>query len=195
MKVKIVKADDVVNRRWLRGRGDRRVSIDVTVAVNRRGVSFIVVLTDGLLPRGWWRIVGLVNMWVLDEVEKGELSSVGDNGDEEDFVACCHERDAIVPGISNRVHWMWGHLKDAIKGEFLVDEVEEISPVPGVVFDNSMGIELDPEVEDDQKNAADPASDCHEQLLAVGGTTTSNGEAAIRGKVGHENEIYHTTKE
>jgi hypothetical protein len=80
---------------------------------------------------------------------------------------------------------MRSHLEDAVEGEFLIDEVEEVTPIPGVVFDDSMGIKLDPEVESDKGQATHPACKSHEHVLTIRTAAASDGKAAIGDKVGH----------
>ena len=60
--------------------------------------------------------------------------------DEEDFVACSHQGDPVEAHVAYRVHWMRCHLEDAIESQRLVDEVEEVSPIPGKVFNDSVSI-------------------------------------------------------
>ena len=42
---------------------------------------------------------------------------------------------------------------------------EGVSPVPSVIFDDSVGINLDPEVEGDQRPSEDPPEDVHEHRV------------------------------
>lgn len=56
---------------------------------------------------------------------------------------------------------MRGEIVDAVKDELLVEDrlVKGITPVPGIVLDDAMGINLDPEVEKDERGTADPAEE------------------------------------
>ncbi len=56
---------------------------------------------------------------------------------------------------------MRGHFENPIKGQFLIDQVEEITPIPGVIFDYPMGVQLDPQIEDKEGHAADPTKGRH----------------------------------
>ena len=103
------------------------------------------------------RVVRFLDVRVLNNGQKCKLSSMCNDGDEEHLVAGGHQGNAVEADIANRVHGMRSHLEDAIEGEFLIDEVEEVTPIPGIVFDDSMGIELDPEVESDEGQATQPA--------------------------------------
>ena len=50
------------------------------------------------------------------------------------------------------------------------------APVPGVVLDNSVRVQLDPEVEAYEDDARDPASGGHGNALAVRLVATHNGK-------------------
>ena len=60
------------------------------------------------------------------------------------------------------------------------------APVPGVVLHNSVGVQLDPEVEAYEDDACDPASGGHGSALAIWLVATHNGKQAVRDKVTHE---------
>ena len=42
---------------------------------------------------------------------------------------------------------------------------KSVSPVPSVIFDDSVGINLDPKVEGDQRPSEDPPEDVHEHRV------------------------------
>lgn len=79
-------------------------------------------------------------MGVFDQDQKRELGCMGDDGDEQDLVACRHQRYTVVTSVADRVHRVGGHLEDAIKGQLPLEEVEEIPPVPGEIFYHAVGI-------------------------------------------------------
>lgn len=79
-------------------------------------------------------------MRIFDQHEEGELSCMGNDGDEQDFIASGHQGDSVVARVADRVHRVGSHLEDSVEGQLLVDEVEEISPVPGIVLDYSVSI-------------------------------------------------------
>lgn len=60
---------------------------------------------------------------------------------------------------------------------------ERISPIPGVIFDNPMGVHLDPEIEEDERPAKDPSEDVHSGRVTRGEMEIGPGEARIRDKV------------
>ena len=55
------------------------------------------------------------------------------------------------------VHGMRRELEDAVKDEVASLE-EDVAPVPAVVFDDMVRLRLDPEVERDETEAADPSA-------------------------------------
>ena len=114
-------------------------------------------LVDLLLSAWWRRIVGAIDVGVLNPDEKGKLSSVCNNRYKQDLVASRHQRNAIVPCIPYRIHGMGSHLENTVEGKLLIDEEEEVTPVPGKVLDNTVGIELDPEIEQEQGYSSHPA--------------------------------------
>ena len=81
-------------------------------------------------------------------------------------------------------------FEDSIEGQTLIDEVEEVSPIPGIVFHDSMRIQLDEQVEDEQDDACQPAQ-CEEQPALVWTMKTCNGEEAVRYEVTHQDQIYN----
>ena len=83
---------------------------------------------------GRWRIVRLFNMRIFDVNEKDELGCMGNDRDEQHTIARSHHRDTVVSGVSYRVHRVRSHLEDSIEGQFLVNQVEEISPIPCIVL-------------------------------------------------------------
>lgn len=92
-------------------------------------------------------------------------------------------------GVLTAVHGMRRHLKDAVKGQLLVDEVEEVTPVPGIVLHYSMGIKLDPDVEHEQRDAYSPATQEDQGRLTLGNVGADKGEEAVGHKVTHQNQI------
>lgn len=52
---------------------------------------------------------------------------------------------------------MWCELEHAIKDEVAPLE-KDITPVPAVIFHDSVRFGLDPEIEHDQRHTADPAT-------------------------------------
>lgn len=58
---------------------------------------------------------------------------------------------------------MWSNFVYPIKYQIILHdhEPERIAPVPSVILDHAMGVNLDPEVEDDQTPAEYPAEDVH----------------------------------
>jgi hypothetical protein len=56
------------------------------------------------------------------------------------------------------------NLIDSVKDQIMLHDhhPECISPIPSVILDNSMSVNLDPEVEGDQRPAKDPSEDVHE---------------------------------
>lgn len=62
-------------------------------------------------------------------------------------------------------------------------EPERVSPVPRIVFDNSMRIHLDPEVEGDERPAEDPAEDVHDSRVVFGEVEVGPSETGVRYKV------------
>lgn len=148
---------------------------------------------DGLLLCGalarWRGVVDLVDVGILDQNQEGELSCMGDDGDKEYFVAGGHQGDTVVASVADRVHWVGCHLKDAIKGQFLVDEVEEITPVPGKVLDHSMGIEFDPKIKQHQDNAGGPSKGGHQDALVGRVVTTGYRKETVRDEVAHQDQV------
>ncbi|KAH9834296.1 hypothetical protein Tdes44962_MAKER01953 [Teratosphaeria destructans] len=113
------------------------------------------------------------------------------DGDEQHLVARGEHRDAVEARIPHRVHGVRGQLEDAVERQLLVDQEEEVSPVPGEVFDDAMGVQLHPQVEEDQQPAADPPSDGHGELLGRWCATTGDGEQDVGSEIAHENEVHH----
>lgn len=89
---------------------------------------------------------------------------------------------------------MRSHLKDPVKGELLVNKVEDIAPVPCKVLDHSMGVELDPQVEEEQQDARGPSQQPQAPAL-VWLIEAGYGEEAVRHEVTHEDEIYDASEE
>lgn len=62
---------------------------------------------------------------------------------------------------------MRGNLVDTVKDEVMLHDhhPERVTPVPSIVLDDSMGINLDPEIEDDERPAEHPSEDVHEDRV------------------------------
>ncbi len=58
--------------------------------------------------------------------------------------------------LTNRIHRVWRKLEHTIEDKGTPLE-EHISPVPAVILDHVMGLGLDPKVEGNKRNAADPS--------------------------------------
>ena len=58
--------------------------------------------------------------------------------------------------LTDRIHGMRGKFKYTIEDESTALE-EHIAPVPAVVLDHVVRLGLDPKVEGNQRNAADPS--------------------------------------
>src|SRR5699024_312183 len=97
-----------------------------------------VLFSCALARRRW--VVRPVDVRVLDQDQKGELCCMGDNRNEQNFVTCCHQRNTVEASVADGIHGVWGHLEDAVKGQLSLEEVEEITPVPSIVFYHTMGI-------------------------------------------------------
>ena len=147
MQIQVLHSDDVVDRRRLAIRCQWWVSVDMArcrlsrLEFGRCKKVFRDILQAFLRGR---RVVGLVNVGVLNNCQENQLRGVGNNGDEKDLVARSHHRDAVISSVADRVHGMRRQFKHAIECEFLVDKVEEIAPVPCEIFDDSVGIQFDP---------------------------------------------------
>lgn len=90
---------------------------------------------------------------------------------------------------------MRSKLEDSVECQVLVNEVEEVTPVPRKVLDNSMGVKLDPEIEADESHATDPTRRCHDEHFVFRATAARKGKEAVRCKVRHQNQIYDTAEE
>lgn len=112
----------------------------------------------------------------------------------------------IVSGVPNGVHGMRSHLENTIEGEVLVDKVEEIAPVcsscqsysflldlghltPGVILHNTMRIQLDPEVEEEEDGSSNPASGSKIPGLANRLVSSGHGEKNVGDEIIHEDQI------
>ena len=80
---------------------------------------------------------------------------------------------------------MRGHLKDTVKSQLLINEIEEISPIPCVILHNSMCIKLDPKIKTEEAETSQPARYRKNKTLATRSTTARNREEAIGNKVTH----------
>ena len=70
---------------------------------------------------------------------------------------------AVISSIANRVHWMRSNLVDSIKHQIVLghQHPKGVTPVPCVILDDSMGIDLDPEIEEDQGPSKHPSKEMH----------------------------------
>ena len=113
---------------------------------------------------------------VLEEDQKAKLCRMRNQTREENSIAPDDKGKAIVTGVSllpmksvshwsikngtelltDRVHRVRGKLKYAIEDESAALE-KHISPVPAVGLDHVVGLGLDPKIECNQCNAADPS--------------------------------------
>src|SRR5436190_16698597 len=93
-----------------------------------------------------WRIVSLLDMRIFDKHEKRKLSRVRKDRDKKYLVTGCDHGNAVVSSIPNRIHGMRGHVEYPIEREFLINEIEEITPIPRKIFDYPVSIKLDPKV-------------------------------------------------
>jgi hypothetical protein len=80
--------------------------------------------------------------------------------------------------LTDRVHWMWGEFKHAIKDECATLE-EAVPPVPAIVLNNVVCLGLYPEIERDEDDTANPA--VHVQL-----NRNKVGDGMARPTVEHE---------
>ncbi|KAG7147289.1 hypothetical protein HYQ46_003879 [Verticillium longisporum] len=78
--------------------------------------------------------------------------------------------------------------------ELLVDKVEEVTPVPGVILDHPVRIELDPQVEEDEANANGPTHGANDEALVLRLVTADDGEQAVGNEVTHEDEVNNATE-
>ena len=185
-EVEVFEADEVVDR--LRG----VVIMSSSRRRNRVLGSDLLQLATSLRlgpHTGLRRVIGLFDMRVLDDNQEGELGGMGDDGDEQDVVARSHHGDTIVTSVPDRVHGMRSQLKDAVESKFLLNEVEEVTPVPSIVLDNTMSIQLDPQVEANQCDANSPTGEANEETLTVRLVSADDGEQAVRDEVAHENQV------
>lgn len=80
------------------------------------------------------------------------------------------------------------HLVNSVKHQFLLldDQPESITPVPSVVFDDPMSVDLDPEVKGDQGPTKDPAEEMGKDGLVGREVKVGEGEEAVGEKVAGE---------
>lgn len=66
---------------------------------------------------------------VFNEAQEDELTEVCKERHVKHRVGARDEREAVVEGIADRVHWMREEGKDAVEGEVRLYEEEEVAPV------------------------------------------------------------------
>src|SRR5690242_10306487 len=96
--------------------------------------------------------------------------------------------------VPNGVHRMRRCFEYSIESQALIDEVEEVSPVPRIVFDHSVSVQLDKQIEDEQDNACSP-SQYKEQPALFWAMETRNGEETVRYEVTHQNQVYNAPED
>lgn len=85
-------------------------------------------------------------------------------------------------------------FEDSVKRQALIDEVEEVAPVPGIIFDHSVRVQLYEQVEDEEDNACRP-SQYEQQPALFWPIETRNGKETVRYKVTHQNQVYNTPED
>jgi hypothetical protein len=80
------------------------------------------------------------------------------------------------------------HLVNSVKHQFLLldDQPESVTPVPSVVFDDPMSVNLDPEVKGDQGPTKDPAEEMGKDGLVGREVKVGEGEEAVGEEVAGE---------
>src|ERR1700742_1224138 len=87
------------------------------------------------------------------------------------------------------------HFKYAVECKFLVYEEEETPPVPCKVLYNSMCVEFNPQVKQEQNYTASPSRNRKSDTLIFGTSATGNGEDAVGDKVTQKNDIDKPSKQ
>ena len=71
-------------------------------------------------------------------------------------------------------------------------EPECVSPIPRIIFDDTVSVHFDPEVEKDERPAKDPAEDVHRDRMVGREMEVGPGEARVCHKVAeHGDEWGH----
>jgi hypothetical protein len=93
--------------------------------------------------------------------------------------------ETVVSRITDRVHWMRSNLIHPIKDKIMLHDhhPESVSPVPSVIFHDSMGINLDPEVEGDQRPSEDPSENVHQYRLVGWEIEVRPGKQRVRKEI------------
>mmetsp|Transcript_17231 Transcript_17231/g.28499 ORF Transcript_17231/g.28499 Transcript_17231/m.28499 type:complete len:302 (+) Transcript_17231:1087-1992(+) len=127
-------------------------------------------------------------MRVLDDAQEGDLHAMSKETDVKNDVGLGDETGSIKEGITNSVHRVREHGKDAIEGEVLVDEEEEIAPVPSKVLDDAIGITLGPNGEPAEESTKDVAAD-GEKVELLGCLEEVQAKQDVAGNVIVEHKI------
>ena len=77
----------------------------------------------------------------------------------------------------------------------MVNEVEEVAPVPCKVLDNTMSIQFHPKIKGEQTNARGPTKYCHNYRFRGWGLGARHGEKHISNEVAHEDKVDQAAKE
>ena len=89
---------------------------------------------------------------------------------------------------------MIAHLENSVKDEILHTREERISPIPSVVLDDSMGINLDPEVEQHERSPADPSKNMEDEGMTGRELQQGKGEETVGEEVVEEDDIDEMTE-
>lgn len=76
-------------------------------------------------------------------------------------------------------------LINSIKHQFFLldDQPKRIPPVPSVILDDSVSVDLDPEVEEDERPTNYPAGDVEEETVVGWDVEVGDGEEGVRDEV------------
>mmetsp|Transcript_58896 Transcript_58896/g.105012 ORF Transcript_58896/g.105012 Transcript_58896/m.105012 type:complete len:304 (+) Transcript_58896:1052-1963(+) len=108
-------------------------------------------------------LVSFLDMRILDEYQEDHLTNVSKDRNPQHCIAVADHRVTVVETVSHSVHRMREHLEDAIEYKLLtIKQEEEITPIPSVLSENTVGVSLGPHTKDREGEANCVKEDVHQ---------------------------------